>query len=460
MHNEGNYIISLGKLCSWLGEQAEELEVDIFPGFAASEVLYDSAGAVKGIATADVGIGKDGQPKDGLFARGMEIHAKQTLFGEGARGSCSETVMKQFDLRANCDPQTFGLGLKEVWQIPEEKHEPGKVVHTLGWPLQSDTYGGSFLYHMTGDEGEPLVLVGFVVGLDYANPYLSPYQEFQRWKAHPSVKQELEDGECLTYGARVINEGGIQSIPKLTFPGGALIGCSAGFVNVPKVKGSHTAMKSGIVAAESIFESVAAEPLAQVDGLGDEHIRTEVTDYQSRMEKSWVWEELHAVRNIHPSFKWGLWAGMVYSGLESFILRGKGWWTLRNPVPDSQKTKKASNFQPIQYPKPDGVLTFDILTNLTRSNVYHEGDQPAHLRVKEGMEDVAVNVSYAEYGAPETRFCPAKVYEYEGEDEGKPRLKINAQNCVHCKCCSIKMPQEYINWTVPEGGGGPAYMGM
>jgi len=460
MHNHGNYIISLGQLCGWLGGQAEELGVDVFPGFAASEVVYDKANAVKGIATRDMGIDKEGAPKDS-FERGMEIHAKQTLFAEGARGSCSETIMKNFNLREGCDPQTYGLGLKEVWQIPEEKHEPGKCVHTLGWPLDSSTYGGSFLYHMLGDEGEPLVLTGFVAGLDYGNPYLSPYQEFQRWKTHPSVKEVLEGGECVSYGARVINEGGYQSIPKLTFPGGALIGCSAGFVNVPKVKGSHTAMKSGIVAAESIFETVSAGGLAMEEGLDPETARVEVTAFQTNMEGSWVFEELKAVRNIHPIFKNGLWLGMLYSGIESFVLRGKGWWTFRNTKTDSEKTKKASECTPIDYPKPDGVLTFDILSNLQRSSVNHEHDQPAHLRVKEELKDSPVNVSYKEYAAPETRFCPAKVYEYSGTEEGgTPQLVINAQNCVHCKCCSIKMPQEYIDWTVPEGGGGPAYMGM
>jgi len=458
MHNEGNYIISLGRLCAWLGEQAEELGVEVYAGFAASEVVFDESGAVKGIATRDVGIAKDGQPKD-TFERGIELHAKQTLLGEGVRGSCSEAVMKHFNLRTDCDPQTYGLGLKEVWCIDESKHTPGKVVHTLGWPLDTQTYGGSFLYHMLGADGEPLVLVGFVVGLDYGNPYLSPYQEFQRWKTHPSIAEVLEGGDCISYGARCINEGGLQSIPKLTFPGGMLIGCSAGFVNVPKVKGSHTAMKSGILAAESIFETVSAAPLAHEEGLGDA-ANTEIPEYEANMKASWVWDELSGVRNVHPSFKKGLWLGMAYSGLDQFVLRGKAPWTFRNDKPDSQKTKKASECQQIEYPKPDGTLSFDLLTNLTRSNTGHEHDQPAHLRVKPELADAPVDLSFAEFAAPETRFCPAKVYEYSGVEEGKPQLVINAQNCVHCKCCSIKMPGEYIDWTVPEGGGGPNYGNM
>jgi electron-transferring-flavoprotein dehydrogenase len=440
LHNEGNYIISLSQLTRWMAEQAEELGVEIYPETPAAEVLYGEDGAVRGIATADVGIGKDGKPKD-TFARGMGLVGRQTLFAEGARGSCSESLMAKFDLRKDACPQTYGLGIKEVWQVDESKVKPGFIQHTFGWPMPSDVYGGSFLYHMAPN----YVLAGFVVGLDYENPYLNPYQEFQRWKHHPEVAKHLEGGECVQYGARVINEGGFQSIPKLTFPGGALIGCSAGFLNVPKIKGTHTAMKSGIEAGQAIFDAVK-----DGEGAGEE-----VTAYQTAMEGSWVWEELKAVRNYHPAFKWGLLPGVLYSGISAFILRGMEPWTFKHEGRDCDKTKPASECTPIEYPKPDGVLSFDLLTNLARSGTYHEGDQPAHLRIKEGKGNVPKDVSWAKYGAPETRFCPARVYEYP-EDDGE--LVINAQNCIHCKCCSIKMPDEYINWTVPESGSqGPAY---
>uniref|UniRef100_A0A7S3PR61 Electron transfer flavoprotein-ubiquinone oxidoreductase n=1 Tax=Aplanochytrium stocchinoi TaxID=215587 RepID=A0A7S3PR61_9STRA len=447
LHNDGNYIISLSKLVRWLGGKAEELGVEIYPGFPAGDVLYDDNGAVVGIATADMGIGKDGHPKD-TFMRGMELRAKQTLFAEGARGSCSEEVIKNFDLRKDCDMQSYGLGIKEVWEIPEENLKPGTIQHTIGWPLDMKTYGGSFLYHMKPN----FILIGMVVGLDYQNPYLSPYEEFQRFKHHPDVKKHLEGGECVAYGARVINEGGFQAIPKLTFPGGALIGCSAGFLNVPKIKGTHTAMKSGMVAADSVFEELTAED-------APEEI-VEVSQYQTNMENSWVWEELKAVRNYAPSFKWGTLAGVAYSGLSGFVLRGKEPWTFskHGKDRDCDATKKAAECKEIEYPKPDGVLSFDILTNLARSGTNHEGDQPAHLRIKPDLKDIPNEVSITEYAGPEQRFCPAKVYEYQPNAEtNKMELVINAQNCVHCKCCSIKMPEEYIKWTVPEGGGGPAY---
>ena len=444
LHNSGNFVCSLGQVVRWLGKQAEELGVDIFPGTPVSEVLYSEPGRnghVIGVATADVGIGKDGNKKES-FSRGMEILGRQTLFAEGARGSCSEGVMARFNLREGKDPQTYGLGLKEVWRIPTAKARPGYIQHTLGWPLPTDVYGGSFLYHMAPD----LVLVGFVVGLDYANPFISPYSEFQRWKHHPRVAKHLEGGECLTYGARVINEGGFQSIPKLTFPGGALIGCSAGFVNVPKIKGTHTAMKSGMVAADSVFEALApGSPLANAGA--------EVFSYQKSMESSWVWEELREVRNYHPSFKTGLVPGMLYSGLSAYLLKGKEPWTLRgHGVPDHATNAPAWQHTPIAYPKPDGVLSFDILTNLARSGTSHEADQPSHLTIKPGMEDAPLR-SYVKWGAPESRFCPAKVYEYP--EPGK--LVINAQNCVHCKTCDIKTPENYVKWKVPEaGGGGPS----
>jgi electron-transferring-flavoprotein dehydrogenase len=444
LHNDGNYICSLGQVVRWLGKEAEGLGVDVFTGSPAAEVLYAPSngrerGHVIGVATADAGIGKDGKPK-GTFARGMALHGKQTLFAEGARGSCTEDLSATFSLTAGRDPQTYGLGLKEVWRIPKDKCRPGYVQHSLGWPLPSDVYGGSFLYHMAPD----LVLLGLVVGLDYKNPYLSPYQEFQRWKHHPAVSRHLEGGECIQYGARVINEGGLQAVPKLTFPGGALIGCAAGFLNVPKIKGTHTAMKSGMLAADAVYDTLAAS------GAGE---GAEATRYESDFRASWVHDELKAVRNFHPSFKAGLYAGTLYSGLSAYVLRGKEPWTFRSAERDSAKTEPAFLHAPIPYPKPDGVLSFDLLSNLARSGTNHEHDQPSHLRVRPGMASVPAEVSYAKYAAPESRFCPARVYEYP--EPGK--LVINAQNCLHCKACAIKTPGEYIKWTVPEaGGGGPA----
>jgi electron-transferring-flavoprotein dehydrogenase len=449
LHNTGNFITSLGQVVRWLGKQAEELGVDIFPGSPVAEVLYSGSAAeasshVIGVATADVGIGKDGQLKDS-FSRGMEILGRQTLFAEGARGSCSEELMSRFQLRAKCDPQSYGIGLKEVWRIPAAKARPGFIQHTLGWPLPQSAYGGSFLYHMAPD----LVLVGFVLGLDYANPYLNPYSEFQRFKHHKQVAGHLEGGQCIQYGARAINEGGFQSIPKLTFPGGALIGCAAGFLNVPKIKGTHTAMKSGMVAADAVFEALkgsscqSSSPSAGLEVLG----------FQSSLEASWLWEELRSVRNYHPSFKHGLLPGMLYSGLSAYVLQGREPWTLRgHGQEDWQATRPAAEFQPIAYPKPDGVLSFDLLTNLARSGTGHEADQPAHLSIKPGME-AAPATSSAKFAAPESRFCPAQVYEYP--EPGK--LVINAQNCLHCKTCDIKTPENFIKWKVPEaGGGGPA----
>lgn len=399
-----------------------------------------------------MGIGKDGKPKDN-FTRGMELRAKQTLFAEGCRGSCSEEVMKKMNLRENSCPQTYGLGLKEVWRIPQEKFRPGFIQHTFGWPMSHDVYGGSFLYHMEPD----LVLVGFVVGLDYQNPYLNPYKEFQRFKHHPKVRQHLEGGECIQYGARCINEGGYQSIPKLSFPGGALIGCSAGFLNVPKIKGSHTAMKSGMLAGEAVFESLKdhQSTMESEGGVSQAPDGTEPSSYQSKIESSWVWDELKQVRNFHPSFKYGLIPGAIYSGISAFLLRGKEPWTFKWNERDCDKTKPASECTPIEYPKPDGKLSFDILTNLVRSGTNHAHDQPSHLKIKEDKQHVPSDVSFKKFAGPESRFCPAKVYEYPDED-GK--LVINSQNCVHCKACSIKTPEEYIRWTVPEaGGGGPAY---
>ena len=481
LHNTGNYIVSLGDLCKWLAGQAEQLGVEIYPGFAAAELLFDESAdagqaAVVGVATRDQGLDKQGEPK-ATFTRGIALKAKQTLLAEGARGSLSEKAMERFSLRANCDPQTYGLGLKEIWRVTPEQHKPGKVLHTIGWPAPTDTWCGSFMYHLEGDERR--VLLGVVVGLDYSNPYLSPYQTFQQWKLHPAIRRVLEGGECVSYGARVINEGGLQSVPKLTFPGGMLIGCSAGFLNVPKIKGTHTAMKSGMLAADTIMHALAPEAgqAAGADVDNSAIAGRELSAYEQRVNSSWIHSELKAVRNIHPSFNklGGLYPFMAYSALTSFILRGREPWTFTNHIADHQRTKPAASSTRLDYPKADGRLTFDLLTNLSRSGVNHDEDQPSHLRVKPGMADVPVNVSLRLYDGPEQRFCPAKVYEYvpvEGEavagdaeqaadgGVGRMRLQINKSNCVHCKSCAIKTPELYIDWTVPEGGGGPNYQSM
>lgn len=447
LRQHGNYVISLGKLCRWLGEQAEELGVEIYPGFAASEPVIGENGEVLGIQLRDVGISKEGKPKD-TFEPGMQLLGKQTILAEGCRGSLSEAIMSRFNLREDACPQHYGLGVKEVWEILPENHVAGTVTHTVGWPLDHSTYGGSFIYHMKPN----LLHIGMVVGLDYSNPYLSPYQEFQRFKQHPRVRALLEGGTCISYGARCLNEGGLQAIPKLTFPGGMITGCSAGFLNVPKIKGSHTALKSGMLAGES-----AAEAL-----LGEE-APVEITQYESAVKASWVWEELSMVRNFKPSFSAGLFPGMAAGTTSIMMTRGKEPWTFRWSKKDSEYTAPAEECSKIEYPKPDGVVSFDILENLIRSGVNHEHDQPAHLKVKEEKSSVPLEVSLPKYAGPEGRFCPAKVYEYvpdEAGPDGAMRLQINAQNCVHCKCCSIKTPEEYINWTVPEGSGGPQYPAM
>ena len=441
MHNDGNYIISLGNLCRWLGEQAEELDVSIFPGFPASEVLYREDGSVKGVATQDMGVGRDGNPK-ASFEPGVELHARITVFAEGCRGHLTKTLFERFNLRAGADPQTYGIGIKELWEIDPAQHQQGLIVHTLGWPLDRSTYGGSFLYHLEDNQ----VAVGFVVGLDYTNPHLSPFDEFQRFKTHPKIRPTFEGGRRIAYGARAINEGGIQSIPKITFPGGLLVGDTAGFLNVPKIKGTHTAMKSGITAAEAIF-----------DALSDGSSGSEITDYRSRLEGSWLWDELHRVRNLRPSFRWGLWGGMLYSGLDTYVLRGKAPWTLHHHA-DHAALKKASECPRIEYPKPDGVVSFDRNSSVFLSNTNHEEDQPVHLTLKDDSVPIAVNL--AEYDAPEQRYCPAGVYEIVHEGEDGPRLQINAQNCVHCKTCDIKDPMQNIHWVAPEGGGGPNYPNM
>ncbi len=438
MHNDGNYVASLGNLTRWLGTQAEELGTEIYPGFAAAEVLYHDDGSVKGIATGDMGIGKDGKPTD-HHEPGVELHAKMTLFAEGCRGSLSKTLMERFDLRDGVDPQTYGIGIKELWEVDPAQHHPGRITHTVGWPMDSKTYGGSFLYHLEDNQ----VAVGFVIGLDYDNPYLSPFDEMQRFKTHPAIRPIFEGGRRIAYGARALNEGGFQSIPNLVFPGGALIGCSAGFMNVPKVKGSHTAMKSAMLAAEAVAETLKS------GGNTPEA-------YPEALKKSWVWKQLYKVRNIRPSFRWGLFVGMIYSALDTYILRGRAPWTFRHHDDHSQ-LKKAADCKPIDYPKPDGTVSFDKLSSVYISNTNHEENQPAHLTLKDDSVPVSVNLN--DYDGPEQRFCPAGVYEFI-EDAGNKQLQINAQNCVHCKTCDIKDPTQNINWVVPEGGGGPNYPNM
>ena len=441
MHNDGNYIISLGNLCRWLAGQAEELGVEIFPGFAAAEVLYHEDGSVKGVATGDMGIGKDGQPTH-AYTPGVELHARQTIFAEGCRGSLTKLLFERFDLRKDCDPQTYGIGIKELWEVEPAKHQQGKIVHTVGWPMDPKTYGGSFLYHLEDNQ----VVVGFVIGLGYSNPHLSPFDEFQRFKTHPAIRPLFEGGRRIAYGARAISAGGFQSIPKLTFPGGVLVGDTAGFLNVPKIKGTHTAMKSGMVAAEAVVALLGEE-----SGIA-------AHAYPRELKKSWLWDELYRVRNIKPSFKWGLYAAIAYSAVDTYLLGGKAPWTFHHK-PDHEQLKKASECPKIAYPKPDGKISFDKLSSVFISNTNHEENQPAHLKLKD--ESVPVEINLPLYDAPEQRYCPAGVYEIVRDDDGtNPRLQINAQNCVHCKTCDIKDPTQNINWVVPEGGGGPNYPNM
>ncbi|KAI9352763.1 hypothetical protein BDR26DRAFT_815296, partial [Obelidium mucronatum] len=449
MSNKGNYIVSLSQFVRWLGEQAEEAGVEIYPSFAASEVLYNEDGSVAGIATNDVGIGKNGLPKDS-FERGMEIRAKVTLFAEGCHGSLSKKVIHKFDLRKDSSPQTYGLGLKEVWEIDPAKFESGLVLHSIGWPVDYKTYGGAFMYHFE----ENLCSIGYVVGLDYENPTLSPYKEFQRFKHHPLIKKYLEGGKIISYGARALNEGGYQSIPKLAFPGGALIGCSAGFLNVPKIKGTHTAMKSGMLAGEAAFESITNEATANSTA------PITLTNYEESFKNSWIHKELYEVRNVRPSFHnpLGLWGGVVYSGLDTLIFKGRTPWTFKNSKPDHATLKPLKDIKPIEYPKPDGVISFELLENVSRTGTGHVEDQPVHLKLQRGPKE-QLETNYAVYGGPEQKFCPAGVYEYldDAENPGKKRFQINSSNCIHCKTCDIKDPSQNIDWTVPEGGGGPKY---
>jgi electron-transferring-flavoprotein dehydrogenase len=441
MRNEGNYIISLGNLCRWLALQAEALGVEIYPGFAATEILFDERNAVVGVATGDMGIGKDGQPTAN-HQPGVELRARLTLLGEGCRGSLAEQLIRRFDLRAHAQPQTYGIGIKELWEVDPARHRPGTVVHTVGWPLDHFTYGGSFLYHLENNQ----VAVGFVVGLDYDNPFLSPFEEFQRFKLHPAIRPVFEGGRRIAYGARALNEGGFQAIPDLVVPGAALIGCSAGFLNVAKIKGIHTAMKSGMVAAEA-----AAQALG-VSGGGP----VLLSAYPERLKESWIWSELARVRNVRPGFRGGLFAGFANAAFET-LTRGRAPWTLRTHK-DNEALREARAARPIAYPKPDGKITFDRLSSVFVSNTNHEENQPSHLKLRDPA--VAITVNLARYDSPETRYCPAGVYEIVRNESGDPRLQINAQNCVHCKTCDIKDPTQNIVWTVPEGGGGPNYPNM
>ncbi len=449
MSNHGNYIVSLGNVCRWLAQQAEALGVEIYPGFAAAEVLYNDDGSVKGVATGDMGVARDGHHKDG-YTPGVELVGKYTLFAEGARGSLTKALVERFRLRQGVEPQKYGIGLKELWQVDPAKHQPGLVVHTQGWPLDSRTGGGSFMYHLEENQ----VAVGFVVHLNYENPHLAPFEEFQRFKLHPAIRPYFDGGKRLAYGARAINEGGLQSVPKLVFPGGALIGCAAGFVNLPRIKGSHNAMKTGMLAAEAAYQALAG-------GAGG---GGELTAYPEAWRRSWVYQDLHRVRNVKPGLsRWGLWLGTLYGGADMWVNNlGLGFlapWTLRHGKADHETLKPADQCAKIRYPKPDGRITFDRLSSVFISNTNHEEDQPVHLVLRDPAIPVAVNLS--RYDAPEQRYCPAGVYEIVRDDDGSnPRLQINAQNCVHCKTCDIKDPLQNINWVVPEGGGGPNYPNM
>ena len=446
--NHGNYIISLGAFTKWLGEQAETLGVEIFPGFTAAEVLYNDDGSVKGVATGNMGIGKDGEPMES-FQLGMELLGKYTVFAEGARGNLGKLLIEKFKLDEGRDPQSWGLGIKELWEIDPARHKPGFVMHTAGWPMDADTYGGSFLYHMEGNK----VALGFVTGLGYSNPYLSPFEEFQRWKTHPNVRYYFENdkGEItakrLGYGARAINASGINALPKTVFPGGALIGCNAGYLNVGRIKGSHAAIKTGMQAAEAAYDAVVA---------GRQH--DELSAYPEAFEKSWLHTELHKDRNFKNWFKYGLTVATLMNGFEQFVLRGHIPWTLRRTKPDYACLKPAAECKPIVYPKPDGKLTFDRLSSVFISNTNHEEQQPAHLTLRDASVPVSINL--AKYAGPEARYCPAGVYEYVKNEDNTDRLQINAQNCVHCKTCDIKDPTQNIVWVTPEGGGGPNYAGM
>ena len=445
MDNHGNQVVSLGNLCRWLGQQAEALGVEIYPGFAAAEVLYHEDGRVKGVATGDLGIGRNGERTE-RYQPGMELHARQTVFAEGCRGSLTKRLFERFRLREGVDPQTYGIGIKELWEVPADKAQPGLVVHTAGWPMDSETYGGGFLYHLEGNK----VTLGFVVGLDYKNPWLSPFEEMQRWKTHPAIRKHIEGGKRLGYGARAITAGGLLSLPKQVFPGGALVGDDAGYLNAARIKGSHAAIKSGMMCADAIAEALAAG--RSLD---------ELSAYPAAFERSWLREELDQSRNFKTWFKKGNTVGTLMTGIEQWLLPKIGIksppWTLHRDKPDHAYLRPASEMPKIDYPKPDGKLTFDRLSSVFVSNTNHEENQPAHLTLKNGS--VPVDVNLAKYAGPESRYCPAGVYEFVG-DAGAQRLQINAQNCVHCKTCDIKDPMQNIVWVAPEGGGGPNYPNM
>ena len=439
--NHGNYIASLGNVCRWLGAEAEAAGVEIYPGFAAAEVLFSEDGRVRGVATGDMGLGKDGS-RTARYQPGIELHAKYTIFAEGCRGHLGKMLEARYDLRKGRAPQVYGIGLKELWEVQPGKHVPGLVVHTAGWPLDAATYGGSFLYHLENHQ----VAVGFVVGLDYRNPYLHPFEEFQRYKTHSAIRTVFDGARRISYGARAISEGGLQSLPRLIFPGGALVGDDAGFLNSSRIKGTHAAIKSGMLAADAAFEALAA------GRVGDE-----LETYPRSFDSSWLHEELHRARNFKPWMSKGLWTGSLMVGIDQVLFRGKAPWTLTHAHPDHETLDPKEAHRPIDYPKPDGVLTFDRLSSVFVSNTSHEEDQPSHLKLRDPAVPVAVNL--AVYAGPETRYCPAGVYEFVSEG-GTPRLQINAPNCVHCKTCDIKDPEQNIQWVVPEGGGGPNYPNM
>jgi len=436
MRNKGNFVASLGAICKWLAREAQALGIEIYPGFAGAHCLFNEKNEVIGVETGPQGLDREGTPTS-HFEPGVKIFGTMTLLAEGCRGSLTQQIIKKFQLDKDCDPQTYGLGIKEIWEIDPAKSKPGQVIHTIGWPLDTKTYGGSFVYHLNNNQ----VLIGFVVGLDYQNPYLSLFEEFQRFKTHPSLRSLLEGGRPISYGARALNEGGYQSIPKLEFPGGSLIGCAAGFLNVPKIKGSHTALKSGMIAAEAIYDTLR---------------RGKPYTYQDRLEKSWVYEELHKVRNIRPGFQKGLWSGLINAAFETYITRGTSFWTLRNRA-DYQQLKPADKCIPISYPKPDGKITFDRLTSLYLCNIQYAENQPNHLLLKDPQKALSINAAL--YDFPEGRYCPAQVYELV-KDGTESRLQINAQNCIHCKACDIKDPTQNITWIPPEGGSGPNYANM
>ena len=439
LHNSGNYIISLANLCRWLGDQAESLGIDIYPGFSASDVIIEN-NIITGIKTSAFGLDKNNNPTDN-YQESIKIKSKQLVLAEGARGSLTKQIIKKFNLDKNSNPQTYGLGIKEIWELPDDRHKEGLVIHTVGWPLKSNTYGGSFMYHMDNNQ----IALGLVVGLNYKNPYLSPYNEFQKFKLHPFIKSFLENSERISYGARALNEGGVQSLPKLTFPGGLIIGCAAGFMNNAKIKGSHNALKSGIIAAECLYKNLTNKSSKNNKSF----------DFNNLIKESDIHKELYKIRNIKPAFKFGLPFGMIHAALNGFILKGFEPWTLKYKYPDYLSLKLASKSKPIKYPKPDNKITFDILSSVSLTNTHHEENQPCHLKLLDPSK--AIKINYNQYNGPEQYYCPAKVYEYLTHENGTKYLQINAANCIHCKTCDIKDPMQNINWTPPEGGGGPNY---